>query len=247
MSLPDFQSEFVSDLLSPQLSIMPANTHAALTVYRNTVVKGLLDALGANFPTVVKLVGTEWFEGAAISFARKHPPESPVLAEYGKSFPAFLAEFPAAFNLPYLSDVARLDLLWIESYFAGDASSLPATMLQGLSGDQLMNTRLHFHPATRIASFKHSAVTVWLHNRKDQPDELVVDGSDEDALITRVSNNVNVSILCVIEYRFLLEIHRGATLGEAAMTALAINPEFPLATTLSKLISAGCFTDITPR
>jgi hypothetical protein len=33
----------------------------------------------------------------------------------------------------------------------------------------------------------------------------------------------------MIEHRFLAQIEEGATLGEPAMTALAIDPELPLA------------------
>lgn len=245
MSPADFQDEFVSYLSSPQLPNMPTRTLAALAIYRNTVAKGLIDALAANYPTVLKLVGNEWFESAAITFAHLHAPETPILAEYGESFPAFLAEFPPAVDLLYLSDVARIDRLWMESYLAADAASLPASILQGLSGDQLMSARLQLHPATRLQSLKNSAVTIWLHNQIEKAGELSVDNSDEDALITRTANGVSVMILCVIEYRFLLEIQKGATLGEAAMTALGINPEFPLAATLAKLIGAGCFVDAT--
>jgi len=216
---------------------------AAMNVYRNTIMGGLIDALAANYPTVMKLVGDEWFEAAASEYTRTQPPENPVLATYGTSFPAFLAKFPPALDLPYLSEVAEIDRLWMESYCAADAPVLPASILQGISGDQLMSTRLQLHPATRSGAFKHSAVTIWLHNHQDQASELSVDGSDEDALISRVQGNVLVTWLCLIEFRFLMEVQNGKTLGEAAMTALSINPEFPLAVTLSKLISAGCFTE----
>jgi len=245
MSLIDFQSEFVGYLQSPQLPIMPARTHAALTIYRNTVTKGLIDALAANYPTVLKLVGNEWFESAAVTFTRMHESDTPVLAEYGRHFPSFLAEFPPAFDLPYLSDAARIDQLWMESYFAADATALPASYLQGLSGDQLMNTRLQLHPATRLVAVRHSAASVWLHNQHDQPQELTIKNDDEDVLITRNASGVIVTTLCMIEYRFLSEIKQGETLGKAAMTALGINPEFPLATTLAKMIGVGCFVEKT--
>ncbi|MES1196341.1 MAG: hypothetical protein ABUL58_05295, partial [Steroidobacter sp.] len=67
---------------------------------------------------------------------------------------------------------------------------------------------------------------------------------DEDVVITRTPEGVMVTHLCLIEFRFLTGIQNGATLGEAAMTALSIDQEFPLATTLAKLINVSCFTAI---
>ena len=236
-SLAEFQSTFAGKLF------ISATDVAAMSVYRNTVMKGLIDALAANYPAVFKLVGEEWFHAAASEFVRRSSPASAALAEFGADFVAFLAEFAPASDLVYLSEVARIDRLWMESYFAADADVLSASPLQGVSGDQLMSTQLTLHPATRLGRFKHSAVSIWMHNHHDHSGELTIDGSDEDASITRTTAGVTVTSLCVIEFRFLTEIQNGATLGEAAMAALAINPEFPLATTLAKLINLNCFSD----
>jgi hypothetical protein len=43
-----------------------ADAAARFKVYRNTVLKGCVDALAANFPTVLRLVGEDWFRAAAL-------------------------------------------------------------------------------------------------------------------------------------------------------------------------------------
>lgn len=242
-SLAEFQASFTHQLRSAELTAMSSNNTAAMTVYCNTVMKGFIEALAANYPTVLKLVGEEWFEAAAIRFIHDAPADTPVLAEYGKGFVEFLEHFEPASDMPYLSSVASIDWQWIESYFAADASGLQPTTLQLLDTEQLLDTRLSLHPATRLCAVNHSAVTIWLHNHADDTaSELHVKDTDEFALITR---NIDVVLqpLSVIEYEFVKDIDHGATLGEAAMMALADDENFPLSATLAKLINARCFSD----
>ena len=75
---------------------------AGLAVYRNTIAKGCVDALAANFPTVARLVGDDWFQAAAALFARDTPPASAALLAYGEAFADWLEHFPPAGDLPYL-------------------------------------------------------------------------------------------------------------------------------------------------
>ena len=79
-SLGAFQDAFVAALTGAPDSA--AGEVAALVgqpgfaVYRNTLAKGCVDALRANFPTVERLVGEEWFAAAATLYARQMPPRS---------------------------------------------------------------------------------------------------------------------------------------------------------------------------
>src|SRR5437660_5801224 len=81
-----------------------------LDIYRNTFLLTLTRALRLCFPVVQKLVGEEFFEGAAQIFVAEHPPRSAWLDQYGGAFPDFLHAFSPAESVPYLSDVARLAL-----------------------------------------------------------------------------------------------------------------------------------------
>ena len=95
----------------------PAITrHPAFAVYRNTVLKGCVDALQANYPAVARLVGDDWFQSAATLYARTHPPVDGRLVLYGADFADFLARMEATHQLPYLTPVARLDRMWTLSH-----------------------------------------------------------------------------------------------------------------------------------
>ena len=69
-------------------------------VYRNTILKASLDALAANYPSVERLVGSDWFRAAALEHVRAAPPQQVCLIEYGQDFATFLAHFPPAADLP---------------------------------------------------------------------------------------------------------------------------------------------------
>ena len=74
-TLDDFQREFAAALLGEATSAAGQALAAqpGFAVYRNTVLRGCVDALAANYPTVATLVGGEWFEAAAGRFARAEP------------------------------------------------------------------------------------------------------------------------------------------------------------------------------
>jgi Putative DNA-binding domain len=62
-TLADFQDDFVHALLATPDNMQPnlstLTRQPGFAVYRNTVMKGCIDALQANFPTVLRLVGEE--------------------------------------------------------------------------------------------------------------------------------------------------------------------------------------------
>src|SRR5260370_38424589 len=114
--LASFETSFADALLNGDGRIprgvtahnaaVPARRFA---VYRNNVVVGLGKALKSRFPAVEKIVGKEFFAAMARVFVTEQPPRSPLLATYADDFPAFIAAFEPARDLPYLADVARLE------------------------------------------------------------------------------------------------------------------------------------------
>jgi hypothetical protein len=83
-----------------------------LDICRNTILTGLKRALRLAFPAVERLVGGEFFAGAAEAFIADHPPRAAYLDQYGVEFPVFLSRFPSAASVSYLADVARLEPRW---------------------------------------------------------------------------------------------------------------------------------------
>jgi hypothetical protein len=95
-----------------------------LAVHRNTVRGGLCQALRLRHPTVERLVGSEFFDQAALAYAGSDWPRAPQLDDWGLGFAAFLSGHAPASTLPYLHEVARFDaLLDTLSALPGDGPS----------------------------------------------------------------------------------------------------------------------------
>jgi hypothetical protein len=93
-------------------------------VYRNNVVTGLIRTMKTRFPATERAVGDEFFAAMAHAFVTAHPPRSPILMTYGDDFPAFIAGFPPAADVPYLADVARIEAARTRAYHAADADAI---------------------------------------------------------------------------------------------------------------------------
>ncbi len=131
-------------------------------------MKGCIDALQANYPTIERLVGEEWFRAAAACHARKALPSQTALIVYGETFADFLATFEPARELPYLADVARVDRAWTEAHVAADAPTLAPAELAALPPAQMSTRALRLHPATRWCwSDEWPIHTLWSRNRGD--------------------------------------------------------------------------------
>jgi len=116
MRLAELQRRMAGAILSgdddamPPLAPGPIPAAAAIDVHRGTVMGALVNALRLTFPTVDELVGQAFFDQMAAAFVAVQPPRLARLSAYGALFPDFIEAYPLAATLPYLADVARLDL-----------------------------------------------------------------------------------------------------------------------------------------
>jgi hypothetical protein len=245
-SLAEFQRDFAATLLEPGVGGLFHELPAGLRVHRNTTIKGLVDALLANYPTVGVLMGQEWLADVARSHALQHPPQQAVLADYGDRLPDFLRSLQVAEDWPYLPAVAELDRAWTQSLLATDAPSLTPEKLASLAPDALATVQLRLHPATRFGVYPQSAVTVWMHNRPPAvpPAELLLDSTDEAALIVRSADGVKLLPLNVAGRAFIEAIIAGHGLVAAASRALEVSPTADMANIWSTLLTHGAFADL---
>lgn len=165
------QTEFRTALLDPAAAVPEGLTdpegHPSprrFAVYRNNVAVGLTDALEAAFPVIRALVGAEFFRAMAGVFLRAHPPASPLMMFYGAEMPAFLTEFAPVAHLPYLPDVARLELALRESYHATDTTPIIPATFATLPPDRLAATRLRIAPAVRLIPSLYPLHGLWAMN-----------------------------------------------------------------------------------
>lgn len=241
-----FQAEFAHALFAQEPSpASPLLAQPAFAVYRNTVMKACVDALQANYPCVARLVGHDWFRGAATLYAADHPPQDGVLMEYGESFPQFLRSFAPAAELSYLPDVARLDRFWSESHTAADAAPLSATHLARLPPHLLADARLRPHPAARWAWFDGQPIySIWSRNRHDEPPQDELCWQAEGALLTRPEGAVRWQAAGRAECALLAACAAGRSLSEAVAHAQQADPDADLMAAIGRLLRAGAIQDL---
>lgn len=183
-------------------------------VYRNNVQHGLSSALATKFPVIERLVGAEFFMAMARVFAAQHPPESPILHEWGGAFPAFLETFPPVAKLPYLADVGRLELARGRAYHAADAPIADPAALAVANPSTLCLT---LAPSVIAFASRFPAVTLWLHNQPGVDPSGDLPNEPEFALICRTPGfDVPVLPLDAAQHGILLALCQGQPLGEAA-------------------------------
>lgn len=211
------------------------------SIYRNTVLKACNDALAANYPAVLRLVGDEWFRAAAAVYARAHLPQQPMLLAYGAGFAQFLAVFEPAAALPYLPGVAQLDRLWSEAHFARDEAPLDTDWLAQQSPQQLGELRLLPHAAARWAWFGEMPIrTIWQRNRDAVGDNMAdIDWRGEGALILRPLGAIETVPLGAAGCAFLDACARGEVLPAAVQAAADVEGSVDLAELTSTLFASG--------
>lgn len=249
-SLGHFQDAFIDALYNgdanhPLISALVAQS--GFSVYRNTVVKGCIDALQANFPTVVRLVGSDWFRAAAAIYVHRSPAADSRLLYYGASFPAFLEAFEPAKQLPYLPNVARLDLSWTDVHAAADEPGIDMAWLASLTPYELARTRFAVRAGVRWQWFRDQPVyTIWRCNREAIDMPTALDWSGEGALLTRPAGRVLWQPIGAGGCVFLDACSASRTLNEAGQAALDAEPSVDFMQLLGGLITAGVFGPTSP-
>lgn len=193
-------------------------------VYRNTIMRGALDALLGNFPSVAKLVGGDWFEACARIFVLRHPPATPCLLDYGAAFPDFLADFEPAEALPYLADVALMDRWWSQAHVAADAPAWTRQQFEALDSRALARVPVTLHPSLRFGAFAQRSPSVWLYNRTTAPCRPpVFDASPEALLVVRPAAVVEYRRASPDEVQLLTLAQAGCPLLKAARAVAGAN------------------------
>ena len=215
-------------------------------VYRNNVVVSLIDALAETFPVTLELVGEDFFRGMAGIFVRGAPPSSVLLAEYGEGFAAFIESFEPARGVPYLADVARLEMLRVRAFHAADADPVsPEQIAHALADpERLPALRVGCHPSLGLLRSPYAVVSLWAAHQGIGDLASVNPGLPESALVVRTGLEVQVIALPPGGDTLIASLVNGLSLGAAAALALAANEDFDLTVHLALLLRVGALASL---
>lgn len=239
-SIVERESTAIGDVLSD--GIGPDR----LDIYRNTIFFGLTRALRLAFPAVERLVGAEFFDGAADTFIREHLPPTAYLDRYGSEFPAFLRQFSPAASLPYLGDVAELEWAVNRALHAPDVKPLELEELAEVAPDDQGSVSFQPHPSLGLIRTEYPADDIWraLLASDDQalaaldlvagPVFLLVERKDGDVAVSRSEEAA---------WHFLKALCSGEPLHSAVGSAVGLDP----ANELAKHLAAERFAAFATR
>lgn len=203
-------------------------------VYRNNVIVSLIDALADTFPVTQALVGEAFFRAMAGQFVRAHPPRSPVLTLYGDLFPSYVCDFAPASALPYLGDLARLEVGYVQTYHAAEEGSLAISELSKLLSNEMPLSQVRFtlHPSINVVRSRYAVVSLWAAHQDLSPENTL--GSihpdvSEAAMLIRQDLDVVVVRIEHGAALFIENLHRGAVFADAVSTDVPFNLETTLA------------------
>lgn len=245
------QTAFAQALLNPALDCPDGLTswngsdpRARFAVYRNNLTVSLIDALADTFPVVRELVGEEFFRAMARVFVQAHPPRSRLMAYYGDAFADFVASFAPAASVPYLADVARLEMARVRAYHAADVPPLDPEALKAVLGDpqQLLFLRLELHPSVHVIASPFAVFSLWAAHQGALNIESLDPDRAQTALVFRNALEVDALELSTGAGLFVGALQRGESLPDAAASAGGAQQDFELAQTLALLIRCQLIT-----
>jgi hypothetical protein len=245
---PDLVTAFAAGLadgaLPPGLTARaPDEAARRFAVYRNNVAVSLTAALAQRFPVIERLVGADFFRAMGRIYIDAHRPKSPVLLEWGESFPAFLAGFPPLAAYPYMADVARVELARGRAYHAADAAPIAADRLVAAAADPA-GARLGLHPSVQVLTLGQPGASIWAANQPGAAAPRVAAAGAEIALVLRDARfDVPVAVIGPGDAALIGALQDGLTLMAAATRAAAAAPGHDPQPILVRLMQAGVITE----
>ena len=246
------QSCFHSALRNPTLDVpdglrdgrfRPAGRR--FNVYRNNVTVSLTQALQTGFPVVAKLLGKQNMDSLARLYLRAHPPASPLMMHYGDEMPDFLDGLSQVGHLPYLADIARLEIANRQSYHAADSSPASPAVLERIPPDALFGHSVSLAPSARLVRSDWPIFDIWQYNTMDGAPK--PRSTAQDVLVVRPEFDPIPRLLPEGAADWLSALADGASMSEAYARVSARSPGFDPGPVLSRLLEDGVIISLKPK
>lgn len=252
--LRDLQLDFLHSIFSGDGTNFPRHVVAnglvgnqRMAIYRNNVFGCLTKTLEAAYPVILRLVGEGFFKRIATEFIYQNPSTSGDLHRFGGDFAKFLSCFPAAAELTYLPDIARLEWLCHEVFYEADQGALDINTLACVPTGRYNDLKFKLHPATRLFVSSFPVHKIWEVNQLyycgDQTVNLNMGGVR--LLVKRNRHRVELQVLTDGEWTFLQGIASGMEFADICESTLQADPLLDLNGIVCQLVAQSIIVDFT--
>jgi uncharacterized protein (UPF0276 family) len=201
----------------------PVSSSRGERVYREGYAAKLCDALATNFPSLVRVLGSEDWVRLATDYLRAHPPRGHGFAELGAALPAFLRDyrFTADHGVPpcVFAEMARLEQAQLEAQDAPDPErTLTPAQLTAVDPSAWDDAFLRFAPSLRLVRATHDVAPVLAAaGRGDAPER--PRALDQTYLVARHGDRVETMALSLQNAAFVEALLAGRSFGNACAAA----------------------------
>jgi hypothetical protein len=132
-----------------------------LAIYGDGYRSRLIEALEAQYPALVALLGKEDFANLGDAYVQTHDSNFASIRFYGGGMGAFLATHPAHESMPMLAELARWEWAMTEVFDAADAACIDVPTLGQIAPEDWAELRFDLHPALRRLDLLWNTPTLW--------------------------------------------------------------------------------------
>lgn len=222
-----------------------------LAIYRGNAVSNAYAALLLAYPVCAEVLGEECFRQLARLYWQAQPASEGDLNLYGAALAECIAAREDFAELPWLTDLARLEWALHEAGMAPDHAPLAFAALASLSEAELAGTRLQFQPALCLIVSDWPIASLW---QQHQPEWRAVHGEvfrlddcgPETALIYRAGLRPALTPLPADHAGLLSALQAGAALMPALLSCAERMPDCEAQQALYDFFQRGLVTAILP-
>ena len=242
---PLAETEAIEPTFSALLETNSIALQDRLKIYHGNVIGGISKAFTSNFPLLEKLVGEDFLLSLARGFVLQNPPRSGCLFDYGAGFDLFIAGHPQTKALPYLAEIAKLELAIHHANHAQDDHPLTPESLASMPQDTLADLILSLRESCTLlrCTYPVMAIREFCLNPELQPPDIDTK-TQVFLLVYRPQRDIHFISLEPAEYIFLENIKSGETLGHALTQAIENNATFEISSVLQKHLLLATFKSL---
>lgn len=212
-------------------------------IYRNNYYVAAINVLRERFPVAERIVGQDFFKALAREFIVQSPPMGQSNLSFGGELPEFFKNFPPVDDLPYLSDVSRIEWARFRAAIAPDSPSVTSKDFNAISPASAGLLRFEFHPSCRLVTSGHPIYDIWRTNHEDDEVCSLRDSRGGQAVfICRNDNGVEVKKFQPGTVALIENLMNAMPLGAAYEAAGDELTQENFSATLAYLLSSGAIS-----
>lgn len=216
----------------------PKERQERLAIYQNNTFHSLIEVIKDHYPTLKLTIGENLLAACARAYIDTHPPSTPIMQEFALDFPEFLSDFDPVQSTPYLSDLAKVDLLQHLSYHSEDEAPVPAASFAEIDINTLASSHIKPLSSAFLLRSAFAVFDMWQLANGERNDKVEAE-QQQNLLVIRPQAQVEVYCLDDGLYTFLTALNQNANVYEALEQATEEAADFSPTQGISFLIQSG--------